>query len=378
MIKGFKIRLYPTAEQEQKMWQHIGACRYVWNYMLAEQIRRYENGEKHLSQFDMTNLLKPLKNDGEHDWMYECSNTSYQRVCTDLDKAYKSLFKKQARKPKFKSRKKSKPSCPTREDRMSFYGNCVQLEKIGRVKYKTDFEMPQGTGHKFSDARVSNVNGKWILSFGMECENQAPILTDKPMGIDLGVKETMTVACGDEQIVFHNINKSAKMRYLKRQLKHVQRTISRKYEANKQGKKYIKTKNIEREEAKARKLYARMANIRQNYNHQSTHKLISLLPARVTMESLNVLGMMKNKYLSKAVAEQNFHEIIRQMQYKCEWNGIPFVQVDTFYPSSKLCSGCGCKKTDLKLKDRTYICKNCGLVIDRDYNAAINLMRYEA
>lgn len=378
MIKGFKIRLYPTKEQEQKMWQHIGACRYVWNYMLAEQYRRYENGEKHLSTYDMIRMLTPLKNDGEHNWLYDISNTSCQIICSDIGTAYKTLFDKRGRKPKFKSRKRSKPTFPVCEEKMSFYEKNVQIQKIGRVKYKTDFDMPKGTGQKFSNARISNINGKWILSFGVECENQAPVLTDKPMGIDVGIKETMVVAYGDEQIVFHNINKGEKIRSLKKQLNRVQRVISRKYEANKQGNVYIKTKNIEREEKKMRRIYARISNIRSNYIHQSTHKLISLLPKRVTMEGLNIVGLEKNRHLSKAIAEQGFSEIIRQMKYKCEWNGIPFVQVDRFYPSSKMCSGCGCIKSDLKLKDRTYICKNCGLVIDRDYNAAVNLMRYEA
>ncbi len=379
MIKGYKIRLYPTKEQEQKMWQHIGACRYVWNYMLAEQTRRYENKEKHLSAFGMSNLLKPLKNDGEHEWMYNCSNTSYQKICSDLDKAYKSLFKGLSRKPKFKSRKKAKASYPVREETLYFSKGTAHIEKIGKVKYKTDLALPQGNGHKFINVRITNINGKWILSFGIECENQAlPELTDKPMGIDLGVKETMTVAYGDEQIVFHNINKSQKMRLLEKRLKHAQRAVSRKYEANKQGNKFIKTRNIERGETKVRKLYARMTNIRHDYIHQSTHKLVSLLPSKVVMEDLNVIGLMKNKHLSKAIGEQCFYEIIRQIQYKCERNGIPFVQVDRFYPSSKTCSGCGAINRNLKLKDRTYVCKECGLVIDRDYNAAINLMRYEA
>ncbi len=346
--------------------------------MLAEQYRRYENGEKHLSTYDMIRMLTPLKNDGEHNWLYDISNTSCQIICSDIGTAYKTLFDKRGRKPKFKSRKRSKPTFPVCEEKMSFYEKNVQIQKIGRVKYKTDFDMPKGTGQKFSNARISNINGKWILSFGVECENQAPVLTDKPMGIDVGIKETMVVAYGDEQIVFHNINKGEKIRSLKKQLNRVQRVISRKYEANKQGNVYIKTKNIEREEKKMRRIYARISNIRSNYIHQSTHKLISLLPKRVTMEGLNIVGLEKNRHLSKAIAEQGFSEIIRQMKYKCEWNGIPFVQVDRFYPSSKMCSGCGCIKSDLKLKDRTYICKNCGLVIDRDYNAAVNLMRYEA
>lgn len=376
MYKSFKIRLYPTKEQEQKMWQHIGACRYIWNYMLALQEQRYKDGEKHLSRFDTINLLSPLKQEVNKGWLKNVANTSLCMVCSDLAKAYDTFFKKQGALPKFKSRKHSKPNFPTRYDALWFSETRVNIEKIGKVAYKTDRELPLGKGNKFTNPRVSYQNGKWMLSFGMECENQAHTLTDKPMGIDLGIKETMTVAYGNEQIVFHNINKSHKVRLFKKQMKHLQRSISRKYEANRQGNKYIKTRNIEREEEKLRKMYARLTNIRNNYIHQCTHKLVSLLPSKVVMEDLNVQGMMKNRHLSKAIQEQCFYEIIRQMKYKCEWNGIPFYQVDRFYPSSKTCSCCGYIKRDLKLNDRTYICPECGIVIDRDFNAAINLQRY--
>lgn len=378
MIKSYKIRLYPTIEQEQKMWQHIGACRYIWNYMLALQQQRYKDGEKHLSRFDAINLLKPLKQEEDKSWLKNVANTSLCVVCSDLAKSYDTFFKKRGGFPKFKSCKKSKSNFPTRYESLWFGETFVNIEKIGKVAYKTDFEIPLGRGNKFTNPRVSYQNGKWVLSFGMECENQAHTLTDKPMGIDLGIKETMAVAYGDEQIVFHNINKSRKVRLMKKQMKHLQRSISRKYEANKQGNKYIKTKNIERLEERLRKMYARLTNIRNNYIHQSTHKLVSLLPCRVVMEDLNVQGMMKNRHLSKAIQEQCFSEIIRQMKYKCEWNGIPFYQVDRFYPSSKTCSCCGCIKSNLKLSDRTYVCKECGFVIDRDFNAAINLQRYSA
>lgn len=131
-----------------------------------------------------------------------------------------------------------------------------------------------------------------------------------------------------------------------------------------------------REEDKLRRFYARLANIRHNYIHQTTASLVKRFPYRVTMEDLNVSGIMKNKHLSKAVQEQCFYEFIRQMKYKCEFNGIKFVQADRFFPSSKTCSECGSVKRDLKLSDRTYKCPECGLEIDRDYNAAINLMRY--
>lgn len=328
----------------------------------------------------MINLLKPLKNDGEHDWLYEVSNTSLQTVCRDLDKAYSAFFKKAAKFPKFKSKKKSKPNFPTRTDALYFKDdNVLNLEKIGKVRYKTDFTFEHGKGKcKFTNTRVSYTNGKWMLSFGIECENQAPTLTDKTMGIDLGVKELAVVAYDGAMKVFHNINKSKKMRSLSKKITHTQRSISRKYEANRIGKVYHKTNNIIREEAKLRKLITRRTNIRNNYLHQTTHELVSLLPCRVVMEDLNVSGMMKNKHLSKAIQEQCFYEFIRQMQYKCEWNGIEFIQVDRYYPSSKTCSSCGHIKTDLKLSDRTYVCPECGCIIDRDYNAALNLSRYVA
>lgn len=374
MIKSFKIRIYPTKVQEALIWKHIGSCRYIWNWMLAKQEEFYVAGEKHLSAFSMIKLLPPLKKDGEHDWLNEVSASSLQTVCQDLQKAYDRFFKKTSGFPKFKSRKRSKSSYPVRQN-IWFSGNVVTIEKLGKVKFKTDFTFPEGLGHKFSNPRITNRNGKWILSFGMECENQTPHLTDISMGIDLGIKDLAIAECNG-QIVFHNINKSKKMKELRKKQKHLQRSISRKYEANKQGQKYIKTKNIERLENKLRKLYCHISNIRQNYIHQCTHALVSLFPSRVVMEDLNIKGMMKNRHLARAIQEQCLYEFIRQMKYKCEWNGIEFIQANRFYPSSKTCSCCGNIKRDLKLSDRTYKCDICGLKIDRDYNAAINLSKY--
>ena len=379
MIKSYKIRLYPTKEQEALMWKHIGTCRYIWNYMLAYQKEQCANGEKYLSAFDMINLLAPLKKDGEHEWLCEVSSASLGVVCRDLDKAYKRFFKKIARFPKFKSRKHSKKTYPVKDDRMHFInGKLVHVEKVGKIKYKTDFDLPQGKENKFTNPRISNVNGKWILSFGMECENQAPVLTDISMGIDLGVKDLAIAEFNGTKITYRNINKTSKMKRLERQMRHLKRSISRRYEQNRKGNTFVKTNNIMRSEERLKKMYARMTNIRTNYIHQTTHNLVSLLPKRVVMEDLNVTGMMKNRHLSKAIQEQCFGEFIRQMQYKCEWNGIEFIQVDRFYPSSKTCSCCGAFKHDLRLRDRVYVCAECGAEIDRDYNAAINLSRYVA
>lgn len=376
MIKGYKIRIYPTKEQETLMWKHIGCSRFIWNYMLALQEERFKNGEKHLSNFDMNKLLTPLKKQEEYSWLNGVSNATLQVSCADLADAYQRMFKKIAKHPRFKSKKKSRATFPIRSDRVWFDENYIHIEKIGKVKYKTDFVLKYGKGVKFTNPRIKNVLGKWILSFGMECENQALELTDKSMGIDVGIKDTMIVAYGDDKFVFKNINKSKKVRALKKRIKHTQKNISRKYEANRAGVVYHKTNNILKEEYKLKKLYARLTNIREDYIHQSTHKLIALRPKKVVMEDLNVQGMMKNRHLAKAIAEQCFYEIKRQMQYKCEWNNIAFVEANRFYPSSKTCSCCGCVKKNLTLKDRVFICDECGYEIDRDYNAAINLMRY--
>ena len=378
MIKTYKVRLYPTKEQESLMWQHIGSCRFVWNYMLAKQEELYEQGEKYLSAFSMIKLLTPLKNDGEHGWLYDVSTVSCQIICQDLDKAYKEFFAKRRGSPKFKSRKKSKASFPVCNERLRIVSDTVmQVQKLGRVKCRIDNRLDADATYKFSNARVSYKNGKWIMTVGIESESQVHELTDKSMGIDLGVKDSAIVAFGSEQIVFPNINKGRQIRLIKKRIKHLQRTVSRKYEANKTGRKYNKTRNIEKCEDVLRKLHERLSNIRTNYIHQSTSKLIKLLPRRVVMEDLNVQGMMKNKHLSKVVQEQCLYEWIRQMEYKCVWNGIEFVQADRFYPSSKTCSNCGHIKRDLKLSDRIFICIKCGFTIDRDYQAALNLMRYE-
>lgn len=378
MIKSFKVRLYPTKEQEQLMWKHVGACRYIYNYMLEKQEELYKAGAKHLSQFDMIKLLTPLKNDGEHDWLNEISCVSLQKICGDLENAYRNFFNKRSGFPKFKSRKRSKTNFPIDPAKLWFdKSGFVHIIKLRSVKFKSDFELPIGSGYKFIGSRISNINGKWMLLFSLECEKQTFQLNNYNVGIDLGIKDSAIVAYSDKKLVFQNINKSKKIRMYEEQIRHTQRSISRKYEANKQGNKYVKTKNIEKEEEKLRKLYTRISNIRNNYIHQSTRKIISLLPKKIIMEDLNIVGMMRNKHLSKAIQDQCFSEWIRQIKYKSEWVGIEFIQVNRFFPSSKTCHSCGCINHSLKLKDRTFVCPDCGYTEDRDYNAALNLMSYE-
>lgn len=259
----------------------------------------------------------------------------------------------------------------------------MRIDKLGLVKYKTDFDLPKGNIVKNKIKLTNPVisyhksTNKYFLSFGVEVENQNHTLNDYSVGIDLGIKELAVIAYDDNSKLYHNINKSSKMKNLERRLKILQRTISRKYEQNKVGNKFIKTRNIEKSELELLKLHNHISNIRDNYIHQITNQIIKLLPKRVVMENLNVIGMLKNKHLSKSIQQQNFNKFINYMKYKCEFNGIEFVQVDRFYPSSKTCSSCGCINKHLKLKDRTFICSDCGKQIDRDLNAAINLSSYQ-
>lgn len=379
-MQGFKIRIYPNDEQITLFKKHIGCCRWYWNKMIElQQFVRYIGGG-HMSKYDMMNTIALFRKDEEINWINEVSHASLQRVCSDLENAYSLFFKGIAVCPKFKRKKSGKASYPVACERFYILDNgTLQIQKVGRVRYETDFNLPTGRNKcKYTDVRVVFEDDKWYVSFGIEHDNQVSILSELSMGIDLGIKELAVVANGeDEKLVFHNINKSQKVRDIKSRIVHTQKCISRKYEANKDGDKCIKTNNIIKEEKKLRKLWHRLNGIRHNYVHQTTHKLVCLYPKRVVMEDLNIKGMLKNKHLAKSIQEMDWYMFRKQMQYKCKWNGIEFILANRYYPSSKICSGCGNKNKDLKLSDRTYICPICGRQIDRDYNAALNLSRYE-
>lgn len=371
MIKSVKIRLLPTKEQELLMLKSIGCSRFVYNWALNRANEMYQNGDK----YSMANIRKEftqLKKQEDFKWLNEVSNTMMVESMRNLDKAFKSFFKKKSRRPKFKSKRKSSKSFYVRYEHLYFKDNVCNIEKIGKVKFKTNYDIPNC---KYSNPYCSYDGKYWYLSFGFEVEeNQTTLNKDLSIGIDLGVKDLATINVLDKPIV--NINKTKKVRRLKKKLKRLQRQISRKYEANKNGNKFVKTNNIVKLEKQIKLLHRKLSNIRNNHIHQATNRVIKLKPYRVVMEDLNVSGMMKNKYLAKAIQEQCFYEFIRQMKYKCEFNRIEFVQVDRFFPSSKTCSHCGSIKQDLKLKDRVYKCNDCGLEIDRDKNASINLSNY--
>lgn len=369
MILSMKVRLYPTKNQEENLWKSVGTARFVYNWTLKRQEENYKNGGKFIADGVLRKELTQLKK-SELYWLKEVSNNIAKQAVKDACNAYKRFFKGLSDKPKFKSKKKSKKSFYNDNVALRVKENkLVKIEKIGWIK--TNEQIPIGV--KYSNPRISYDNKYWYLSVGIEQEEIKEELTDVSLGIDLGLKDLAICSNGT---IYKNINKSYVVRKIEKKLKRLQRQVSRKYELNRVGKEYIKTNNIIKLEKQIQYVHRRLANIRNNYLHQTTISIVKTKPYRVVIEDLNVKGMMKNKHLSDAIRKQCFYEFKRQLEYKCKFRGIELVIADRFYPSSKTCSQCGEIKTDLKLKDRIYKC-SCGLTIDRDLNASINLSHYK-
>ena len=375
MILAKKVRLYPTKEQEQKLWQSVGTARFIYNYTLAKQEENYRNGGKFISDGIIRKELTQLKK-SELIWLNEVSNNVTKQAVKDACNAYKNFFKGLANKPKFKSKKKSKPSFYNDTSKLKVKEKKVLIEKVGWIK--TNEQIPRNV--KYNNPRITYDNKYWYISVGVEVDKKQEELTDISLGIDLGLKDL--AVCSDEK-VFKNINKTKKVKKLEKRLKQKQRQISRKYEMNKIKKEgggscqFIKTKNIEKLEETTKLIHRKLANIRNNHLHQVTTSIVKTKPYRIVIEDLNISGMMKNKHLSDSVRKQCFNKFRQYITYKAELYGIELVIADRFYPSSKTCSICGSIKYDLKLKDRIYKCSHCGVVIDRDYNASLNLSMYK-
>ena len=386
-----KIRLKPTPEQEMLFRKSAGVARWAYNYLLSEKERVYKEylnndkvGNKTISECEVrkhiNNVLKPTT----HIWLKEVGSNVMKQAVKDADIAYKNYFKGTANKPRYKSKHKDKLSFYVNYESLSKRNGGFHGEKIGFVK--TSEPLPSiSKDKKYINPRITYDNKYWYLSIGYEIPDTQLKLIGESKGIDLGVKNL--AICSDGK-VYKNINKTQRVKKLKKKLKREQRKLSRmiennidKYVGNHKPvfkRPLIECKNIQKQKHVIQLLNRTLTNIRDNYLHQTTTEIVKTKPSRIVMETLNVKGMMKNKHLAKAIQEQCFYEFIRQMKYKCEKYGIEFVQADRFYPSSKKCSCCGNIKKDLKLSDRTYICSECGLVIDRDYNASINLANYQS
>lgn len=304
MILAKKVRLYPSELQEQKLWQSVGTARFIYNWTLAKQEENYKNGGKFISDGVLRKEITQLKKN-ELSWLNEVSNNIAKQAVKDACDAYKRFFKGLSDKPRFKTKKRSKKSFYNDNVKLKVKDNkLVNIEKVGWIK--TNEQLPIGV--KYSNPRISYDNKYWYISVGIEQEENQEELTDISLGIDLGVKD---LAICSDGTVYKNINKTYVVRKIEKRLKRLQKQASRKYEQNKQGKEYVKTKNIIKLEKQIQQMHRRLANIRNNHLHQTTTSIVKVKPYRVVIEDLAVSNMMKNKHLSDAIRKQGFYEFRR-------------------------------------------------------------------
>ena len=373
--------LIPNNKQKSKLFQYANTARFAYNWALGREKENYKNGGKFISDSDLRKEFTQLKKTDEYLWLNEISNNVTKQAIKDACNAYKRFFKGYSKFPKFKSRKSSMPSFYQDNVKIQISGTHVKVEgftaskkknkqKINWIRLAEHNRIP--TDYKYTNPRIKYDGLNWYLTVGIEYEDSATVPSNDGIGIDLGIKDL--AICSDSN-KYRNINKTQKVKKLEKQKRRLQRSISRSYEKNKKGKSYCKTNNVIKKEKLLLKRNHRLTNIRKNYLNQTTSEIVNRKPRFICIEDLNVSGMMKNRHLSKVVQEQGFYEFRRQIEYKSVWNNIKVILADRFFPSSKLCSCCGNIKKDLKLSDRIYKCK-CGNVIDRDFQAALNLKRY--
>jgi putative transposase len=383
MLKGFKTELRVNKNYIIKIHQSIGICRFLYNSYLAKNQMLYElykegkisKKQAFISANDFDKYINnEVKIQDEFKWIDDCGSKARKKSICNAENAYKRFFKGKSRFPKFKKKKNQDVKIYFPKNNATDWTverHRIKIPTLGFVELKEKNYIP--TNAKVVSGTVSTKAGKYYVSVLCEIadHNDYSFSKNQGIGIDLGIKELAIVSNIEES--FKNINKTKEVRKLKKKQKRLQRQVSRKYEMNKDGKKFIKTKNIIKLESQIKTIHHKLSNIRLNYIHNITNTLVKTKPEYIAIEDLNVKGMMKNRHLSKSIQEQCFHEFRRQLTYKCKWNNIELRVVDRYYPSSKLCSECGNINNELKLSDRTYICKECGIILDRDKNASINL-----
>ena len=375
MLKSFKTEINPTEEQIIKINKTIGTCRFIYNFYIAHNKELYENGEKFMSgrRFSVWLNNEYLPNNPDKMWIKEVSTKSVIKSMEDAYTAFNRFFKHKSKFPRFKKKDKSdvkmyfvkegNASCLSERHR-------IKVPTLGWVRLKEKGYIPTSKdGFIVRSGTISCKAGRYYISVLVDIPNIDNVKCNNfGIGIDLGLKNL--AICSDGSI-YHNINKTHNIRKVEKRLKREQRKLSRKVISIKKGEST--QKNFVKQKLKVQKLYQRLTNIRTDYLNKTIHSIVKTKPTFIVIEDLNVSGMMKNRHLSKAVAQQKFFEFKTKLIHKCKENNIELRIVDRFYPSSKTCHNCGHIKRDLKLSDRTYKCSECGYIEDRDINASLNL-----
>ena len=375
MLKSFKTEINPTEEQKARIRRTIGTCRYVYNFYLGHNKALHDNGEKFMTGKDFSLWLnnKYIPDNPDKTWIREVYSKAVKKSIEDGCTAFTRFFKHQSDFPKFKKKGKS-------DVKMYFVRNnpkdcqCerhrLKIPTLGWIRIKEKGYIPTTKdGYMIRSGTVSVKAGRFYVSVLVEIPDvNIDNSSNEGIGIDLGLKDFAIISNGK---TYRNINKSAGLKKLEKQLIREQRSLSRKYESLKKGESTQRA-NIQKQKLKVQKLHHKMDNIRTDYINKTIAEIVKTKLSYITIEDLNVKGMMKNRCLSKAVASQKFYEFRTRLKAKCDENGIELRVADRFYPSSKTCHHCGSVRKNLKLSDRIYRCE-CGYVADRDFNAALNL-----
>lgn len=375
MLKSFKTEIDPTREQIVKINKTIGTCRYVYNFYVSYNKELYENSGKFISGRNFSVWLNNeyIPNNPDKQWIKKVSSKSIKKSIEDGNTAFLNFFKHKSNFPKFKKKnnsnvkiyfvKNNKTDCLSERHR-------IKVPTLGWIRLKEKGYIPTSKdGFIVRSGTISYKAGKYYISVLIDMLEQNIQINNNPgIGIDLGLKDF--AICSDG-FIYQNINKTNNIRKIEKRLRREQRKLSRKIISIKKGEST--QKNFVKQKLKVQKLYQRLTNIRTDYLNKTINSIVKTKPAFIVIEDLNVSGMMKNRHLSKAVAQQKFFEFKTKLISKCKENDIELRVVDRFYPSSKTCHNCGHIKRDLKLSDRTYKCSECGYEEDRDINASLNL-----
>ena len=372
LIRAYKTELHPTPAQANKIRQTLGVCRFVYNLYISENQKSHEQQKGFITAFDFSKWLNNifLPNNPEYSWIKSVSSKAVAKSIQNGETAFKRFFKHQAKFPCYKKKSKT--------DRVKAYfprnsktdwiaeRHRIKIPTLGYIRLKEKGYIPENS--IIRSGTVSLKAGRYFVSILIdipECPKES--LNTTGLGIDLGIK---TFATCSNNMIFSNINKSAKIKKLEKKLRREQRRFSRKLKNHKKGES---ARNITKQNLKIQKLYYRLACIRQDYLHKCVNELVKTKPAYIAIEDLNVAGMLKNRHLIKAIKDLGFSMFRTMLISKCEYCHIPVRLINRWYPSSKTCHFCGYVKKDLKLSEREYDCPNCHSHIDRDYQAALNI-----
>ena len=371
---AYKTEIKPTDEQCYQINRTFGVCRYVYNLFIATNKERHAKGEKFLSANEFDKWVNHFHSI-DHPWVKEVSSKARKKAIVNAEMAYKRFFKKQAQFPRFKKKCKQNASFYAPKNNAGDWTierHRVKIPTLGWVRLKEFGYLPVGA--TVTGGTVTQKADRYFVVVTIEQEeSMATRATGEGIGVDLGIKDFAIASRGE---IFRNINKSSAIKRTEKRLKRAQRALSRKYEHRKKGKPATERgSNIAKNVLRVQKLQMRLANMRSAYRAYIVSQLVKTKPSYITVEHLNIKGMVRNRHLSHAIANQGFYDFKLKLSNACRKFGIELREVSPFYPSSKICSCCGHKKVNLSLLERVYTCESCGNVMDRDLNAAVNLMQ---